>query len=101
MPTALNVASLSGHMTCANITHVTRENLVEAAEEFRRRKEEFDLARKNLQEAMYEADQAGMAQTEIIKISGYTREHVRRIVNQIAEKRAEQGERDQPTVSDS
>lgn len=94
MLTAPNVASLSGHMTCANITDV-RENLVEAAKEFRRRKEEFDLARRNLAEAMYDADQAGMPQTEIIKISGYSREHVRRIVNQIADERAAQGERDE------
>ena len=82
MPTVLNVASLSGHMTCANIPNVTRENLVEAAEEFRRRKEEFDLARTKLADAMIEAARAGLPQTEIIKISGYTREHVRRILRE-------------------
>ena len=80
MLTAPPVASLSGHMTCANITNVTRENLVEAADEFRRRKAELDLARDKLADAMVTAARAGMPQTEIIRISGYTREHVRRIL---------------------
>lgn len=80
MPTAHHVASLFGPMACATITDVTRENLVEAAAEFRRRKDEFDLARKKLAEAMVAAAHAGMPQTEIIQISGYNREHVRRVL---------------------
>ncbi|WP_242892528.1 hypothetical protein [Actinomadura litoris] len=59
---------------------MTREKLVEAAEEFRRRKHEFDLAREKLADAMADAARAGMTPTEIIEISGYTREHVRRIL---------------------
>lgn len=79
MLTAPNVAALSGHIACANITDV-RENLVKAAAEFQRRKTELDLAREKLAEAMVAAAFAGMPQTEIIRISGYTREHVRRIL---------------------
>lgn len=67
--------------------NVARENLVKAAAEYRRIEADLVTARAKLAEAMYEAAQAGMPQTEIIKISGYTREHVRRIVRQVEKDR--------------
>lgn len=86
-----DVASLSGHITCGTMLNVARERLVKAAAEYRRIEADLVTARSKLADAMYEAAQAGMPQTEIIKISGYTREHVRRIVRQVAKEREEQG----------
>jgi hypothetical protein len=60
--------------------NVAREKLVQAAADYRRIEADLVTARSTLAEAIVEAAQAGMPQTEIIRISGYTREHVRRIV---------------------
>lgn len=80
MQLATNVASLSGHMLCGTMLDVARERLVEAAAEFRRIEEELERARAALAQAIVEAGKAKMPQTEIIRISGYSREHVRRLL---------------------
>lgn len=73
------VASLSGHTTCATIPNVTREKLVKAAEEFRRLEDDLAAARDRLAAAIVEAGRVKMPPTEISRLSGYTREHIRRI----------------------
>lgn len=73
-------ASLSGHTLCGTILSVAREKLVQAATEYRQIEADLVTARSALAGAIIEAAKAGMPQTEIIRISGYTREHVRRII---------------------
>jgi len=77
-----NVASLSGHTVCGTMLNVTREKLVEAAAEYRDLEARLVTARGNLAEAIVEAAKAKMPQTEIIQITGYSREHVRRILRE-------------------
>jgi predicted transcriptional regulator len=55
---------------------------VNAAAEFRRIQTDLAAARAKLADAIVEAARAGMKPTEIIRLSGYTREHVRRIIRQ-------------------
>lgn len=44
-----------------------------------------DDARAALAIAMAEAMQQGMRQSEVVELTGYTREHVRRLVREVAE----------------
>lgn len=47
-----------------------------------------DEARAALAVAMAEAIEAGMRQSEVVAVTGYTREHVRRLVREVEEQRA-------------
>jgi len=62
--------------------NVAKEKLVEAAAEYRRIEAALATARSTLAEAIVEAGQADMPQVEIIRITGYSREHVRRILRE-------------------
>lgn len=53
---------------------------MQAATEYRRIERDLVTARSALAEAIIEASQARLPQAEIIKITGYSREHVRRIL---------------------
>ena len=62
--------------------NVAREKLVEAAAEYRRIEADLVTARGTLAQAIIEAAKANMPQTEIIKLTGYSREHIRRILRE-------------------
>ncbi|MER6534358.1 hypothetical protein ABT215_11205 [Streptomyces sp900105755] len=47
-----------------------------------------DEARAALAIVMADAIQAGMRQGEVVQLTGYTREHVRRLVREVEEQRA-------------
>ncbi|MFI9598872.1 hypothetical protein ACIHCX_03155 [Streptomyces sp. NPDC052043] len=47
-----------------------------------------DDARAALAVAMAEAMQQGMRQSEVVELTGYTREHVRRLVREVEEQRS-------------
>lgn len=64
-------------MLCGIIRSVTR--LEEAAAAYRVAKEALDKARPALAEAIVEAARSGTRQTDIVRVTGYTREQVRRI----------------------
>ncbi|MFB9238668.1 hypothetical protein ACFFWC_24595 [Plantactinospora siamensis] len=53
--------------------------LEEAARAYRRAKAALDKARPALAEAIVDAARAGTKQAEIVKVTGYTREQVRRL----------------------
>lgn len=72
------MASLCGHIGCANIGGVTTR-LEKAAQAYRAAKAELDTARPELAAAIVEAARAGLRQAEIVRTTGYTREQVRRI----------------------
>ncbi len=55
------------------------EELAKAADAYSHASEELAAARSSLAEKIVQAARSGMAQTEIVRLSGYTREHVRRI----------------------
>lgn len=54
--------------------------LEEAARAYRRAEKALEDRRAALAEAIVLADQEGVRQADIVKITGYAREHVRRIV---------------------
>ncbi|MGW5430395.1 hypothetical protein ACWET9_24765 [Streptomyces sp. NPDC004059] len=47
-----------------------------------------DAARKALSIAMADAIREGMKQGEVVELTGYTREHVRRLVREVEEQRS-------------
>ena len=51
-----------------------------------------DDARAALAIAMTDAIEAGMKQSEVVALTGYTREHVRRLVREVEEQRAKSAE---------
>lgn len=55
-------------------------DLERAAKAFRRAEQALEQRRTELAEAIVAADQAEVKQVEIVRITGYTRETVRRIV---------------------
>lgn len=71
------MATLCGNTTCGTIGDVTR--LEEAAQAYKDAKRALDEARPQLAEAIADAARAGTKQTEIVRVTGYTREQVRRI----------------------
>lgn len=56
------------------------ERLEAAAKAYRRAERRADETRSELFAAIVEADAAGMAQVDIVRTTGYTRERVRQIV---------------------
>ncbi len=60
-----------------------RERLTAAGQEFQAVRDSLDTARSNLHPAVVDALRAGLRQTEIVRLSGYTREHVRKIARSI------------------
>lgn len=54
--------------------------LTDATKAFRRAEAVLDRRRSELARAVVEATAAGVRQSEIVRITGYTREHIRRIV---------------------
>lgn len=52
-------------------------------------KKRYDDALDALAEVMTDAMQEGMRQGEVVELTGYTREHVRRLVRDVEEKRAQ------------
>lgn len=57
----------------------TREELVRASRTFKRRRDAFEQSRDELAAAIVAADRDGVAQKEIVAVSGYTREAVRQL----------------------
>lgn len=55
-------------------------------------KKRYDDALDSLAEAMTDAMNEGMRQGDVVELTGYTREHVRRLVRDVAEKRAKAAE---------
>lgn len=68
-----------GHTACGTMPDVTREQLEQAAAAFRRIESDLVTARSALAQAIVEAARAKMPPSEIERITGYSREHVRRI----------------------
>lgn len=62
---------------CDTIADMTE--LEDAARAYRDAKEALDTARPRLAEAIVAAARGGVRQSEIVRVSGYTREQVRRI----------------------
>lgn len=81
------MASLFGHTLCGTMFGVTREDAAERAEAslsesaagYHRAKQTLEEARGDLVEKIIEAARSGIQQSQIVRITGYTREHVRRI----------------------
>jgi len=71
------MATSCGLTVCGNISLVTR--LEDAAATYRTAKQALDAARPALAVAIAEAARAGVRQNEIVRVTGYTREQVRRI----------------------
>lgn len=67
------------HATLCNTGHVTSE-LEHAVRAYRRSEKAYTARRRELQDAMMRATDAGIAQTQICKITGWTREQVRKMV---------------------
>lgn len=65
---------------------MTTDELVAATTAYRAAQEHLDDARRALAGAVVAAANSGVRQTEIVRITGYTREHIRRLVRD-----AEQG----------
>ena len=59
--------------------HARVTDLEDAAREYREARDALDSARPRLAEAIAAAARAGTKQAEIVRVSGYTREQVRRI----------------------
>jgi CRP-like cAMP-binding protein len=55
-------------------------DLERATRAYHRAQQAVDKRREELAEAIAAADATGMKQVDIVQITGYTREHVRRIV---------------------
>jgi hypothetical protein len=51
-----------------------------------------EAARAALAAVMADAIEAGMKQSEVVEVTGYTREHVRRLVREVEEQRAKSAE---------
>ncbi|NUS83707.1 MAG: hypothetical protein HOY75_13410 [Streptomyces sp.] len=51
-------------------------------------KKRYDEALDVLAQAMADAMQAGVRQGEVVELTGYTREHVRRLVREVEDQRA-------------
>lgn len=71
-----------GHTMCETMSGVIRDDLAAAAEAYIQAKGNLNATRAQLAEKIVEAARTKMPQTEIIELSGYTREHVRRICRQ-------------------
>lgn len=65
---------------------MTTDALEAATEAYREAQRELDGRRQALAAAIVAAANSGVRQTEIVRITGYTREHIRQVV-----KAAEQG----------
>ncbi|MFE2712294.1 hypothetical protein ACFXKI_09955 [Streptomyces mirabilis] len=52
-------------------------------------KKRYDDTLDALAEAMADAIREGMRQGEVVELTGYTREHVRRLVREVEDKRAQ------------
>lgn len=63
-----------------DILDVMETSLTEAARAFRRAERTAEQRREELAAAIVQADKDGMRQVDIVKVTGYTREHVRRII---------------------
>lgn len=68
---------------------VMEDALAEAARAYRRAEAAVIKRREELAEAIVAADRSGVRQVDIVRVTGYTREHIRRIV--AAAKEREQG----------
>lgn len=69
------------------ILSVMTSDLERATRAYHRALAAVDKRRDELAEAIATSAEAGIRQVEIVRITGYTREHVRRIVNAAKEKR--------------
>jgi hypothetical protein len=73
---------LCGHAMCETMAGMTDDvmaDLRSAAKAYRLAKSRLDEARPRLAAAIADAAKANVRQTEIVSVSGYTREQVRRI----------------------
>lgn len=68
-----------GHPSICQDDGVTTP-LHRATAAYRRAQAAVEARREELAEAIREADRDGTKQVEIVKVTGYTREHIRRIV---------------------
>lgn len=65
------------------------DRLLAAARAFKRAKRAYEQSQQELHAAIVEAADDGAAQVDIVKATGYTREHIRRLVEDARKKRAE------------
>lgn len=68
-----------GHLSICQDGGVTTP-LHRATAAYRRAQAAVEARREELAEAIRDADRNGVKQVEIVKVTGYTREHIRRIV---------------------
>jgi hypothetical protein len=74
---------------CVILT-VMSDRLLAAARRFRRAERAYEQAREELAEAIVEAAlDEGVRQVKIVEATGYTREHIRRMVDKAREEREE------------
>lgn len=74
---------------CVILTVVT-ESLLGAARRFRRAEKAYEQAREELaEEIVVAALDQGVKQIDIVKATGYTREHIRRLVDDERKRRAQ------------
>lgn len=69
-------------------------SLEEAARAYRRAEKTLEERRAALAQAIVEADRAGRKQVEIVQVTGYAREHIRRIIRAAEEAAASPSDKD-------
>jgi hypothetical protein len=77
-------ASLRGHMTTRHTGRMDIPTLIAKTKAFRRAESLTEERRLELANAIVSASVGGVRQSEIVRITGYTREHVRRLVRDAA-----------------
>jgi cation transport ATPase len=63
--------------------NTARDDLRAAGQKYQAARASLDTARENLHPAVIEALRAGLRQVEIVRLSGYTREYVRKIARRL------------------
>ncbi|GAB7044904.1 hypothetical protein [Catenuloplanes indicus] len=88
MTTGTQAPPLVGHIRICDTEPVTDEQLAAALRAYKRAEDALNARRTALFEAIGEAVvERGVKQVDVVKQTGYTREHIRRICNAYVEKR--------------
>lgn len=99
VPTRHNVRHpWQAYRVCVILTGMS-DRFFAAARAYRRAKAAYERSQEDLVPAMFEAAEGGLPQVEIVKATGLTREHVRRLVKAERERRA--GGSTEPVASES
>lgn len=83
-----HVATHVWEHACMPATEETASRLRKAARAKTAAETRAEKARAALAIAMADAIEEGMRQSEVVAVTGYTREHVRRLVREVAERKA-------------